>query len=72
MGEGPHDIDCLANWWADAGCVLDAPSSPLQNTVNVEWWNERSVNEVKDDMALYTEYARESSEYDVKCRGTGS
>ena len=67
--QGPHDIDCLRQWWTDVGCSAKGLSSPDNMADNVESWNTLSGQEVQSDMAAYVQRASERNVDYSKCHG---
>ena len=68
-GPGPHPIACLTAWWIETGCSVLGTASPTTNP-SLVYWQERDVQAVKDDMAVYFRYASDGiSVYIAKCYG---
>jgi len=68
---GPHSMDCLLDLWLEAGCSHDGGSSPSNELQDhIDWWNDRTVGQVRADMELYYEYSMNGNTgYNARCFG---
>lgn len=69
---GPHTMDCLVSLWTEAGCNITGSKSPLSaDQEQLDWWNARTVGDVRYDMQLYFRHAADGIEdYPEKCFGS--
>lgn len=70
---GPHTQVCLVRLWIETGCRIAGSSSPwTADMEQLDWWNARTVAEVRADMQLYHQYAEDNYEnYRDRCFGYG-